>query len=173
MPLKWRIYYWCSLYIATWSISLFLFYLYSVSTVRYGSDYLIFGSILFVVLLAFTWKAVLSVKTISHYKNAGMYTKKEKIFFIIGFCITAIFVLIGSYASIFAIVPELMRSHDNLSSNILKSTYARQMLLSIPLFIAIICGLYVSIFDPVLLKAIRKKYYNTHLNFGETLVDNP
>lgn len=172
MPLRWKIYYWCSTYMVAWGVFMLLFLCYGILVRRIstGDDYAIFAVMFILVLLMLT-KSILSIRTTNHYKNATVLSKIERLFFVILFITTTGFILLVIAFCVIYVIPQYFLQSDakTLSLaprlNVLTAFY-------ISIFILMFTGCFVSICDLFLLKAIRKKHYGSLISMGDSIGDH-
>jgi hypothetical protein len=85
MPFKWKIYYWCSVYMLLWCVTVFCYSVYLFfSTLSSPTDILDFFVIAFVLLVMpfSAWQCILAIK---HYQNNDPLSNRRKRLFQVGF----------------------------------------------------------------------------------------
>jgi len=175
MPLKFKIYYACALYVLLWVVTMMSFICFAFFRENHGSpsanDYLILSAF-WVVFGLYILKVTFSLRALRQYKLQALPGKAEKVFFIIFFAFTALFALIDIIACIAAIVddaPDSLRGLVEHSNNPTVSNAA--IIFAVSFFIITLSTIYLAIFDLVLAKAIKRKYYNSLANFEIGQID--
>ena len=167
MPLKWRIYYLCCLYMLLWSITLLFVLCYGVIRTRFSTETLLYAGIILAILAIPVFKSILAIRGLNHYKNGTLQSKAERKTFVVSFCLVALFAIGCLMLCIFEIIPQDFMHHPN-SDYIAHRDYP-EMVLDYATFLLTICSLLVAASDLFLLKAIHKKYYDSLIVLGESI----
>ncbi len=170
MPVKWKIYYACSLYLPLWSCAMMILLLFNPQANKADPDNLNFTIFFCSMFLILILKSILSFKGVSHYKRNTRHSKTERILFIVGFGLNVLIAIVFSIVSVLVSI-NLIKYKGGVNTDV--RYYAGQLLYAVSFLTTAICCIYFSIFDLILLRAIRKKYYSSMLNFGEDIIDNP
>ncbi len=152
-----------------WGVAILLFLLYDLFMERINTleNYLIFITF-FASILQLLVKSVLNVRCTNHYKNITVQLQKERIVFIIFCLINGIFVALVVAFCGFVIIPVFFAksAKTNISYGALE--YER-FAFYISVLILALTGCVTSVLDFFLLKAIRKKYYDSLIIMGESI----
>jgi len=168
MPLKWKIYYLCSLYLLLSCTVFFCMLVYTAITTSSAAGEIIKSYIIAAaVLAALSFKSVLSIRAIGHFKNYTPHSKFERAAFIAGFCFTLIFGITGFVLCLTIMIPEDFTRHGDQQP--LAFGDFSEMVIDFSLFATVLCCLFFAVFDLFLLKAIRKRYYNNLIVLGESI----
>jgi hypothetical protein len=163
MPLKWKIYYWCSLHLLLYATLLFFNSCFNLLTEGVNAEKIINFALGLVFLVALSAKAELSIKGVHHYKNGRLFSKTGRIFFIIGFCVFGGFTLFGIWFSISSVILVDFSNKQNLES----FSSRRYFIMDCLFLMAVVSSTVLAIFDLMLLKAIRKKYNDSIESIGQ------
>jgi hypothetical protein len=168
MPVKFKIYYACSLYLLLWGCAMTTFLYLTPLKDRLGrpnTAITITMCLLFVILIV---KSLLSIKAVHHYKSNTRHSKGGRRLFISTFCLTILVTLIMSATAILMLGNLIKNGEDTDAQG---HVYISQLLYHVLYFTATACSIYLCILDLILLKAIRKGYYNPMLNFGKDIIE--
>jgi hypothetical protein len=168
MPIKFRIYYACSLYLLLWSCTTGTLLYFKPLKDDGNHSNASLATTMYVLLVILILKSLLSIKSIQHYKTNTRYSKAGRKLVIAAFILTIIVTLFMSTTAIFMLGDIINNGEDRDSQG---HVYINQILFHICFFSAVACSIYLCIFDLILLKAIRKGYYNPMLNFGKDIIE--
>ena len=159
MPLKWKIYCVYSVYVFLWGAGFFFILLYDALTSHLRDDDAFFHDFLIGLLFWMPLKAILSLKSLRHYRKSTIPNKWERRLIRISFCITIIaicFLIVISLPLLveFVLYPSDFVNHDE------KYPF-RALAIAVSILLATICTVFVNVLDISVLKAIRKKYYDS------------
>jgi hypothetical protein len=152
MPLKWKIYYTCCLYIMVWLLFISIFVCLDSfdSAFPFGLETIILPSIFVTLSFLAIAKPLVSIYGI----DASCYSKAKKGFFIVNFYCMGIAGSLASFYSAYLIVQSFKYSCCNYL-NFFDASF----------LIANFCAIYTSAFDFILLKKIHKKFFTSIYNF--------
>jgi len=160
MPVKWKIYYACTMYLFLWALGMVLYLLYLQLNELNGQAFPGF-MIACIVLAAWAYKSVLSLTAIKHYKSAITYTDKQKKGFMVGYYLNCM-LCVGTMAlCAFVVIPNDFMSRGDL----VPGPSSVEQLVDFLLFAALACATYLAAIDLALLKTIRQKQLDSLLNF--------
>jgi hypothetical protein len=159
MPLQWKIYFWCSLYALIWSATFFFIVLkeYVASRNSYTDTEFLSGISLW-LLFGMVIKSSLSIKSLLHFKNGTMPLKFERKLIATSFSTTILFVIfLLWYLMLFLL--EFIKYPPNFFNKEYGVAFL-QITALISIVAVIVSAIFINIYDIVMLKAIRKKYYD-------------
>jgi len=164
MQIKWKIYYWCSLYLVVWSVYVFIDFIveYLLNTKFYSKKEQIIYSLSIIFTLLVISKGIISLKLIGYFRNRLFLSKTNYRIFIVSFITN--FVLIAVLArEIYLFIHYLLFSYgtDHLGVSV-KVGQSLMVILLLP------C-LYILIFDFPLVKAIRRQFNASIDTIGQQL----
>ena len=163
MPLKWKIYYWCSLYNIIFIIAFVCIRLYALF---FGDNPVVDNSddvVNIILALTVASKSFLSIKFVGYYNNKEKYGHTEYVLFIVGFSFSILFLM----AVISLIIYFLSLIVNKIAFERIETW---RLLISLSVFIFCCTMLYNIIFDFPLLKAIRKRRALGVNDIGKELV---
>ncbi len=169
MPLKWKIYYACCLYTLSWITIIYAVAGFATIKDGFRDTTALAISLALLVFVIIVGKCLLSFRAISHYKNNTLQSKIEKVLFIISFGLIILVAIGIVLLSIFIIIPEDLLSRGDIYEAPRKIPLS-ELVLDYSFFAGGVCSIFLAIFDLILLKAIRKRYYDTLLSFGEDII---
>jgi hypothetical protein len=116
----------------------------------------LFACLLLTVFLLFILKSILCLRFFYHFKKCSIYTQTGRVFFMVLYITNLLLTIFAGIASVV----------DIANANIESKTYDVERMLDVSLIIMTLCGVYFIFMDIVLLKAIRKQYYEHIDNIG-------
>lgn len=140
-----------AVYLALWAAGTTVVYTYNV--IKGGENtardmiFIIFAYTLFI--LAFV-KGLVSIKACKRYRQSAMLTTAERDVFMASFCYIILFAAGMLLVSVFDIQADLVNNYQIISG--------ATILADVCVVLTAVAGIYFSITDLILLKAIRKKY---------------
>ena len=153
MPLRWKIYYLCSLYMMAWSIYAFIdFSVEYLPNVKFYSkkEQTIYSLSIIFILLVIS-KGIISLKLIGYFRNRQFLSKTNYRIFIASFITNTVLIIVLAH-EIYLFTRYLLFSYstDHLGVSVKVGQ-------SVFIFLFLPC-VYILIFDFPLLKAIRLQY---------------
>jgi hypothetical protein len=162
MPLKFKIYYACSLYLLLWAGGIFSYGLYSMLTDTSHDNTLPQYFALFILTLI-VYNAASSMVAVRRYRKSKMPSKVGRVLLIIGFAFNCLLSLAILALLIFVVVPDDFFRITDTSQYGLSSTTV--FLQDVSIFLADVCAIQLAATGLALLKATNKKYNDNLLSF--------
>lgn len=162
MPLQFKLYYVCAMYLLLWGSGFFMWMFYqSAAHGTGGETAVIFTAFLIVALVAAT--GVIGIRAVKRYKEASLLSKTEQRFFIALYCYIILFAIGVSLLLGLLIIPEELRrrNYNGYTGRI----NIEDMVLTGGLLLAGIASLYLAVTGLLLLKAITLKHRENLLSF--------
>lgn len=162
MPLKFKLYYACAMYLLLWASLFFMWMFYQSAIHGMGSEIgIILTAFLIVALNIVT--GVTGIRAIKHYKQASSLSKTERAVFIAMYCFNILFAIGVSLLLGLVIIPEMFRRRDYF--DYIPRLNIEDLALSTGLLFAGIASIYLAVTGLFLLKAIRLKQRENLLSF--------
>ncbi len=152
MPLKWKIYYFFSLYLFVWGLSLLILTL--IQNISHASFFPA-DLIIAIMLSPVICKGFISALFIGYFSKSSFYSKNQKITFLILYGTNTILTTAAAVFC-FASLPQDFTVIEHASHAV--------KFYDISVVIATVCGTFLIIMDFQLLKAIRDKH-NQNIEF--------
>ncbi|HWB24693.1 MAG TPA: hypothetical protein VG738_04395 [Chitinophagaceae bacterium] len=161
MPIKFKLYQACALYLLLWGSGFLLWAIYE--SVRSGIERNDAVPIIlaFLILSLVVVKAVLSIRAVKHYRDAALHTKYEKGLFIAGYCFIILFTAGILLLIVFVIVPEDFYRRYKLGYQLAP----QEALMDTGICLADAAAIYLAILGLPLLKAIRARQAENLMSF--------
>lgn len=162
MPLQFKLYYACAMYLLLWGSGFFMWMFYQSAAHGTGSETaIIFTAFLIVALVTAT--GFMDIRAVKRYKEASLLSKTEKRFFIALYCFIILFAIGVSLLLGLLIIPEELRrrNYDGYMGRI----NMEDLVLTGGLLLAAIAAIYLAVTGLLLLRAIHLKHRENLLSF--------
>ncbi len=160
MQLKWKIYYWCSVYLALWSISMTCLIIYGIGAAHLRGNNVVVLPFSLSVLLIVLSNSIVSIRFVTIIKKGGRYTKNERLLFNILYGLMFVLTIFSFILSATELPQTIKRAHSNAGI---------ETALEVGLILATLAGIYFCIMASALIKAIDKNHHSAVDQIGEHL----
>lgn len=157
MPLQWKIYCVCNVYVFLWGTVFFFMLLYDVLISHLTDDDAFFHDFSIGLLFWMPLKAILSLKSVRHYRKGTLPQKWERRLIQISFCVSVIAICFLILISLTLLVGFTLHPSDFISHDEKFPFRALDFVRSI--LLATFCTVFINALDISVLKAISEKYY--------------
>ncbi len=166
MPVKWKIYYACSLYNLLCYLGIIGLLVYGLIKDHNSPTDIVEMCLVVCAFIIASFKCLLSLKFVGYFLSKKMFSKTERVFYIIGYCVNAL-ILVLVAVIIFSIVRNIFFSRYPYHPDPLQLI----IYIGVGMLVFTICT--NIIFDFPLSKAIRKQDNFDIATIGSHIHDNP